>query len=101
MNKAIEEEIKGLKCDKCDYEDMSINVENYHDYVDAPCPDCGANLLTQADYDFVQVLMSLTDKINKACEERGIEDDGTLEEFSIKLDGSGIPKVGPLKTVQK
>jgi len=101
MDKAIESDIKGLKCDKCDYKDMSINVDNYHDYIDAPCPECGANLLTQADYDFVQVLMSLTDRINEVCEDMGIEDDGTLEQFSVSLNGSGIPKVGPLKPVQE
>lgn len=48
--KAIDIEIGGIKCDapNCHYHDDSIKLENYRDWVNKPCPKCGANLLTEA-----------------------------------------------------
>lgn len=44
-------EPSGLKCDKCqDYMDMSVSFKNYQEYINKPCPKCGAPLLTEADY---------------------------------------------------
>ena len=102
MDRAIEEDIKGLKCDAtgCGYSDMTIDADNYHNYIDAPCPECGANLLTQADYEFVKVLMLITDVVNDAYKDVELEDE-PIERFSIELDGSGIPKVGPLNPVKE
>lgn len=39
--------ISGLKCDgpTCDYEDPAIKVEDYEQYIDKPCPKCGASLV--------------------------------------------------------
>lgn len=44
---------EGLKCDEkgCGYADWTIKSEDYHKHVNHPCPKCGSNLLTQADYD--------------------------------------------------
>lgn len=58
--------ISGLKCDgpTCDYHDPAIKLEDYEAHIDAPCPKCGAPLLTQADYDQVQQLLSLVATIN-------------------------------------
>lgn len=52
--------ISGLKCDNvnCSYVDVSIKVEDYHKYINAPCPNCGSNLLTQADYDAVENILN-------------------------------------------
>ena len=63
----IELNVKGLKCDAedCDYIDMDINTEDYEQYIDAPCPKCGAPLLTQADYDLVRVIEQAALAINK------------------------------------
>jgi hypothetical protein len=51
--------IVGLKCDNptCDYRDDNIQVGDYEKYINAPCPKCGAPLLTQADYDVVMKMM--------------------------------------------
>lgn len=98
MTNAIEASIKGLKCDApdCEYSDMSISVETYKDYIDAPCPNCGANLLTQADFDMVQMLMGITDSINTAFEDVDLPE-GELETFTISMDGTGIPHIKDTK----
>lgn len=44
-------EINGLKCDSCDYTDMSVPFSDYEKSIGKPCPKCGASLLTQEDYD--------------------------------------------------
>jgi hypothetical protein len=58
--------ISGLKCDgpACDYHDPTIKLEDYEAHINAPCPKCGAPLLTQADYDQVQQILSLVATIN-------------------------------------
>lgn len=42
----------GLRCDApgCGWKDMRITREEYPEYRNAPCPDCGENILTDADY---------------------------------------------------
>ena len=43
---------RGIKCDntECDFIDMSVKYEDYNEWLNKPCPDCGANLLTEADF---------------------------------------------------
>ena len=49
--KMIDLKISGIKCDACpDYYDTTVNVKEYKDWVNKPCPKCGSNLLTEADY---------------------------------------------------
>lgn len=45
----------GLKCDApgCDWSDPSITRAQYPDYRNAPCPKCGANVLTDEDWNIV------------------------------------------------
>ena len=100
MDNAIEASIKGLKCDAfdCDYSDMEIDVEEYSKYVDAPCPDCGANLLTKADYELVKSIMEITDVINDAFEGADLKE-GEIESLTVSMDGSGIPTIKDEKGV--
>lgn len=53
MEDAIEFGIGGIKCDntECDYEDMTVKFDQFDEYLNKPCPCCGANLLTQEDLD--------------------------------------------------
>lgn len=62
----------GLVCDapKCDWEDMSIKVEDYEQYVDSPCPECGENILTQEDYKDVVELYKAVEIANKMTPEQ-------------------------------
>jgi len=88
----------GLKCDakECDYIDMSIKFEDYPKYINAPCPKCGAPLLTQADYDTVSALHNLfSNPIMNALEKMIGDKKGTS--LKISLDGSGKPKFEPIQ----
>lgn len=54
--------------DGCDYkvpntsEDIITAMEAY---IDKPCPSCGANLLTQEDFDFTKDLIELMDSLGE------------------------------------
>jgi hypothetical protein len=41
----------GLKCDNCDWKDETIPAYEWKNCVNTACPTCGANILTQEDYD--------------------------------------------------
>ena len=56
MTKPITIKISGIKCDSCDYKDDSVDRENYLEYVNKECPDCGNILLTQREYDEVSLI---------------------------------------------
>jgi len=94
FGKAVEQTIKGIKCDDpgCNYSDMTVSSDDYLDWLNKPCPNCGANLLTQADYDLVQVITGITDTINEICGDVDYSDEDR-DTFSIEMNGSGIPKI--------
>lgn len=52
MENKIEIGTSGLVCDnkECDWMDKSIPFEVWHEWINRPCPKCGANLLTLEDY---------------------------------------------------
>lgn len=96
----IEAEISGLKCDTvdCDYRDNSIQAADYESYVNAPCPKCGASLLTPDDYAIVKHTLLVTEFINGLSDDRLSElidmpvDEMTSTEtgiLSMELDGTG------------
>ena len=96
MNKSVTMNIKGLQCDTqgCDYRDDNVDVENYAQYVNAPCPKCGGNLLTKADYALVQLLLDTTEVLNDLFPAETFPADEPKVSLSIKMDGSGVPIVG-------
>ena len=49
----FEQQQAGLQCDAegCDWVDKTIPDTDYPKWLNAPCPKCGANVLTQEDYD--------------------------------------------------
>lgn len=88
----MELNIYGLKCDNptCDYQDNSIQLEQYEDYINHPCPECGAPLLTQADYDTTLTII----KSIQSAAKLGLNTNNYNEEMykiSVQLDGTGIP----------
>ncbi len=87
----------GIKCDAegCDYKDMSVQPEDYVDWVNRPCPDCGANLLTEADFELVGIILEMTGVINDMFPPGSFPDEPRAK-VEIKFDGSGIPKVGEM-----
>ena len=97
MTDFIKANIRGLKCDnkKCDYQDMSIQYEDYEDYVNVGCPKCGESLLTEKDYKAVKTLVKQAQKINNVMrvfqKDNGEveEKDGEMVKVSADLDGKG------------
>lgn len=79
----------GIKCDnkKCDYADETVEIKDYKNWLNKPCPKCGSNLLTQADYNNVQELIKLATFINKNEEiHESTEKESTI---TFHMDGSG------------
>lgn len=66
----------GLQCDnpKCGWEDDTIKLEDYEQWLNKPCPKCGENVLTQEDFDNVQLIVNAMAFINTLSPEE-------LEEF--------------------
>lgn len=58
--------ISGLKCDYCDYRDDTVPYSDYPASIGKPCPKCGENLLTQAEYDQCEMMIRKVAKIEKA-----------------------------------
>jgi hypothetical protein len=91
-------EIKGIKCDApgCDYhqDDEPVN-EGFREWLNRPCPKCGANLLTQADLDATERMLKYVSAVNKALSP--ITEHAGLKRFKIALgmDGSGKINPGP------
>lgn len=82
--------IYGIKCDGvfCDYSDMTVNVEDYPNWLNKPCPKCGENLLTEEDYNNVQKILDVADMVNSLELPKADINDETVV-MSIKLDGTG------------
>ncbi len=65
MTKAVEFDIKGIKCDNppCGWFDMNARfIPEY--WLNKPCPRCGSNLFTQKDYDAMMRLFKITRVFN-------------------------------------
>lgn len=56
----------GIKCDNenCDWEDMTIPVEDYQLWVTKGCPKCGEVVLTQEDVDNYEKFIKSVEVIN-------------------------------------
>ena len=66
MGKLISMNVHGIKCDTlgCGWNDMSVSREDYPYWVEACCPNCGGNLLTEADYRTVQAMERSVNLVN-------------------------------------
>ncbi|MDY0394768.1 hypothetical protein ACFSMW_06710 [Virgibacillus halophilus] len=95
MAKAMELNIKGIKCDNCDYKNMGVKFEEYDQWLNKPCPKCGANLLTQEDVDSMDMLIQIAEMTNEIFPDGFDGDDSKGEEFNkrikgvVNMDGSG------------
>lgn len=89
MKDALIAQVKGIKCDAvpCDYIDMDVTFDQYEQYLNKPCPKCGASLLTQADYENVKMLLALAQMANDLLPP--MPDEKPRVKMSIKMDGSG------------
>jgi uncharacterized HAD superfamily protein len=76
----------GLQCDSptCDWTDPTVKVEDYKKWLNAPCPKCGENVLTEEDLTNTLTLHNLVKLFNAIPEEN-------FEEFMEQLQ-KDIPK---------
>ena len=93
MRKNMEAVASGLKCDHCDWKDMSIKAEDYHKYINAKCPKCGENILTKEDYKAYKRLTILVRLINMLPLKKG----NKITRFRVSSDGSGQLEFKELK----
>lgn len=83
--KAIDINVIGIKCDHCDYRKEGVKFEDYPQWLNKPCPKCGANLLTQEDLDSIKMLFSFAELVNAIIPEpENIKVSGFIE-----MDGTG------------
>lgn len=80
---------KGIKCDSCDWRDEEVKYEEYKNYLNKPCPVCGANLLTKKAYNNCKRLVRLANFLNRLNLKRG----DSLTTFYIEMNGTGHMKL--------
>lgn len=87
-------EVKGIICDnkECDFEDESVQFDDYPNWLNKPCPKCGENLLTQEDLNTVKMLMTLTSSQEFKDLEKNLEKllpEQDKKNYVGKMNGSG------------
>ncbi len=101
MEKNIEVEESGIKCDNpdCNWRDDTVTFETMEAWIDRPCPKCGENLLTEHDYNLAKSMMDKVAILNSMSAEEmreftkqtlGITDEELNEMESELSDVTGI-----------
>lgn len=86
-----------IKCDSCDYAepfesvDEEMVIATYEKYLNAPCPKCGAPLLTQADFDLLKKVVAGVNALNQLATD-AIKN-GPTEKIHLSTDGKGNLKM--------
>lgn len=49
--------ISGIRCDnpECNYRHDEVALSDYGEWLNKPCPHCGENLLTEADFNISMI----------------------------------------------
>jgi hypothetical protein len=87
MPKAVELNIKGIKCDHCDYKELNVKFEDYDKWLNKPCPTCGENLLTEADLNSLKVMIQLANVANEMFPGGFDGDNSKASKFEKKIKG--------------
>lgn len=67
---------------------MAVKYENYQEWLNKPCPKCGANLLTQEDLDATEQLMEIVNLTNEVLKDLGLEKQD-MDEFVVPIEANG------------
>jgi hypothetical protein len=103
-------EITGIKCDAdgCDYQDQNIPRpgEKYESYLNAPCPKCGAPLLTEADLKLIRRIERATNLVNRIGKLLGLKTPSRklIDKYPIiplSMRGDGSLTVHPMREAEK
>lgn len=89
MKNPLSLDIKGIKCDNkaCDYSNPDVSADDYINWLNKPCPKCGANLLTLEDFETVTRMIHLVNTMNRLLPEA--EEGTEMVGIPIDMDGSG------------
>lgn len=97
----IRSNISGIKCDnpECKYRDDEVKYEDYIHWLNKPCPECGSNLLTEADYNVVLKMVKAVNFINRLVtmvtppfmrkKAKPLEEMDKLTRVTVELNGTG------------
>ena len=97
----IKSNISGIKCDnpECSYRDDEVKYEDYINWVNKPCPECGSNLLTESDYHVVLKMVKAVNFINRLVtmvtpsflrkRVKPLEEMDKLTRVTVDLNGTG------------
>jgi hypothetical protein len=96
MNSAILT-ISGIKCDnpECNYRHDEVALNEYGEWLDRPCPDCGDNLLTEADYNTVKIMVAMVQIANDTAPANNVDE--PIIEATLDMNGSGSIEVTDLQ----
>ncbi len=84
--------VQGLKCDNpnCDWNDTSIQFEDYPEWLNKPCPKCGQVVLTQKDMNTVLAMKAMSEsKIVKGYEKIAKLFGAKDVHYRAEMDGTG------------
>lgn len=90
-------EFVGLKCDApgCGWADMTIGRAEYEGYRNAPCPDCGSNVLDDADWEMVLRIEAAMAWATENADALGLSIAGPQEPVELSFGGSGKVTIVP------
>lgn len=68
--------VYGIKCDNpdCVYKNMDVKYEEYSQWLNKKCPDCGENLLTEEDLESTKQLIEMVKIANQIAKDAGLDD---------------------------
>lgn len=88
MVKAITPIINSIKYNnpKYGWKDISIEFNEYPEYINKPYTVCGENLLTKHDYNITKLVVAISNKLNKIF--GNVSDDRIDSAETVNLNGT-------------
>lgn len=92
-----ESNFDGLQCDAptCDWSDMTIPFEDYEKHVNAPCPKCGSNILTERDFITATTMNATFKRVGELFREAGFVPNPDAETVAVRLQSDGNGHIMP------